>query len=171
MPTGTRSFNAINGNELKAIILKELTQELSLDPRFKSEAPCPKLTMAFRLRVDAYPMDTGPFTVQVTTAFMSDVAAWNKMLTSRMREDDRGRGEARARSGRTLQPAPDVSAGDVGLAARSGSAGGAREDCARGGTSRDGPQDRLHGAGRVIGHPDASSQLPGSLRHGREWLT
>ncbi len=72
MPSGTRSFNAINGHELKAIILKELTQELSLDPRFKSEAPCPKLTMAFRLRVDAYPMDTGPFTVAVTTGW-SDV--------------------------------------------------------------------------------------------------
>ncbi len=62
-------FNALNGNELKTIVLAEVAQLLDLDTRFDHDAALTSATAIFTLRVDSYPAGADTFNVQVSQIF------------------------------------------------------------------------------------------------------
>lgn len=65
----TRTFNGINGDELRKIILKEILQELDLDDRFKQHGGLTKLDVMWRLKVATYPSEPQNWSVQVSQSF------------------------------------------------------------------------------------------------------
>ncbi len=60
-----RPFNALNGLEIKKIILAEIDRHLSQDYRFAQHLTYPVVTWAWKLAVNAYPMDSGQFQVEI----------------------------------------------------------------------------------------------------------
>lgn len=62
----SKSFNALNGFELKTIILKEVEQGLLLDPRFDGTDLILSALVVFSLRVDWYPGGETPIQIRVS---------------------------------------------------------------------------------------------------------
>lgn len=62
MPAGPeKEFNPINGAEMAELILKDLRQRMSRDPRFRPHLVYPQFAYAFNLGIAYYPSDNGPF--------------------------------------------------------------------------------------------------------------
>ena len=60
MPNSTappRVFQALNGAELKDIILKKIAQEFDANPRFRPHLTFPLVSFGFRVHITAYPME------------------------------------------------------------------------------------------------------------------
>ena len=51
-----RVFNALNGQELKDLILADIRKELDADPRIESHLTFPVVEWTWELKIDAYPV-------------------------------------------------------------------------------------------------------------------
>lgn len=59
-----RPFNALNGAELKALVLKEVREAIDRDFHFQEQLTYPVVTFAFKLAVTAFPCDPPGFTIE-----------------------------------------------------------------------------------------------------------
>ncbi len=64
-----RAFNALNGDEFRRLVLREVQQELDLDARFSDPGAVTALTLLWRLRVESYPNEPATWSVQVSRVF------------------------------------------------------------------------------------------------------
>jgi hypothetical protein len=63
MATPIRPFNAINGEELKKLILNDVTKILAADPLYAKESSYVEATYRYNITVDAYPMEPPSFSI------------------------------------------------------------------------------------------------------------
>ena len=63
MATPIRPFNAINGDELRKLIVNDTTRTLAADPQYAKSASYVEATYRFNIVVEAYPMEPPSFTV------------------------------------------------------------------------------------------------------------
>lgn len=71
VPT-TKLFNALNGLELREIILKQVTKALDDDWHFRRNLTYPIVRFKFRLDIHAYPQDPPEFDVETEAAMSID---------------------------------------------------------------------------------------------------
>lgn len=61
--TADRVFQAIDGTELRRIILAEIERVIDLDPKFKRHLTYPIFSFSFNIAISAYPMEPAEFKV------------------------------------------------------------------------------------------------------------
>lgn len=63
MATPIRPFNAINGEELKKLILDDVKKVLAADPLYSKDAAYVEATFRYNITVEAYPMEPSSFSI------------------------------------------------------------------------------------------------------------